>query len=227
MPPDSPLRQTLAAGMSALSIVLPMAFVMVAGPQIVTAILLATGTRPRRDSMFFLVGAGVATFIGVTGSYVLTGVFKGHARLGGDARVERAIEMAIVALLVFLAWKVARERGRSHPPRWMAKLESATPLFSLRIGFLLFLLLPGDLISMFTVGAYLAHHGAPWWHGLVFVALTVVLAGLPLLLLLSLGKRAQALLPRARDWMTKNSWIVSEIVIGFFLLMTVKDLLGG
>ena len=110
--------------------------------------------------------------------------------------MERAIEVAIIVLLVFLAWKVSRERGRSQPPRWMAKLESATPLFSLRIGFLLFLLLPGDLISMFTVGAYLAHHGAPWWHGLVFVALTVALAGVPLLLLLSLGKRAQALLPQ-------------------------------
>jgi hypothetical protein len=214
--------------MSALSIVLPMAFVMVAGPQIVTAILLATGTRPRRESAFFLLGAGVATFIGVTASYFLTGLVKrGGAPLGGDARVERAIDVAIVVLLVFLAWKVSRERGRSQPPPWMAKLESATPLFSLRIGFLLFLLLPGDLISMFTVGAYLAHHGAPWWHGLVFVGLTVALAGVPLLLLVALGKRAQALLPKARDWMTKNSWVVSEIVIAFFLLMTVKDLLGG
>ena len=71
----------------------------------------------------------------------------------------------------------------------MAKLESATPLFSLRMGLILFLLLPGDLISMFTVGAYLAHHGAPWWHGLVFVAVTVALAGVPLLLLVALGKR--------------------------------------
>jgi len=214
--------------MSALPIVLPMAFVMVAGPQIVAAILLATGMRPRRDSAFFLLGAGLATFIGVTASYFLTGLVKGRgAALGGDARVERAIEVAIIVLLVFLAWKFSRERGRSQPTSWMAKLESATPLFSLRIGFLLFLLLPGDLISMFTVGAYLAHHGAPWWHGLVFVAFTVALAGLPLLLLVALGKRAQALLPRTRDWMTTNSWIVSEIVIAFFLLMTLKDLLGG
>ena len=162
-----------------------------------TAILLATGTRPRRDSAFFLLGAGIATFIGVTASYFLTGLVKGRGMAsGGDARVERAIEVAIIVLLVFLAWKVLRERGRSQPPRWMAKLESATPLFSLRMGLLLFLFLPGDLISMFTVGAYLAHHDAPWWHGLVFVALTVALAGIPLLLLLALGKRAQALLPR-------------------------------
>jgi hypothetical protein len=214
--------------MSALSIVLPMAFVMVAGPQIVTAILLATGTRPRRNSVFFLAGAGVATFIGVTASYFLTGLVKrGGTPLGEDVRVVRVIDVAIIVLLVFLAWKVARQRGRSQPPRWMAKLESATPLFALRIGFLLFLFLPGDLISMFTVGAYLAHHGAPWWHALVFVALTVALAGVPLLLLLALGKRAQALLPEARGWMTKNSWIVSELVIGFFLVMTLKDLLGG
>lgn len=214
--------------MNALPIVLPMAFVMIAGPQIVTAILLATGARPRRDSAFFLLGAGVATFIGVTASYFLAGFAKGRGRpFGGDARVERAIEIAIIGLLVFLAWKVSRERGRSQPPRWMAKLETATPLFALRIGFVLFLLLPGDVISMFTVGAYLAHHGAPWWHGLVFVAVTVILAGMPLFLLLALGKRAQALLPKARDWMTTNSWIVSEIVIVFFLLMALKDLLGS
>lgn len=151
-----------------------------------------------------------------------------HRETGSfDPRVARAIEIAILVLLAALAWKVWRERGRSQPPKWMAKLEDATAVFALKIGFALFLFLPGDLISMFTVGAYLAHHGAPWWHGLVFVAFTVALAGIPLLLLLALGRRSRALLPEARDWMTKNSWIVSEIVIGFFLLMTAKDLLGG
>ena len=141
--------------------------------------------------------------------------------------MERAIEVAIIVLLVFLAWKVSRERGRSQPPRWMAKLESATPLFSLRVGLLLFLFLPGDLVSMFTVGAYLAHHDAPWWHGLVFVALTVALAGIPLFLLWRSANGRRRSCREARDWMTKNSWIVSEIVIAFFLLMTLKDLLGG
>ena len=205
-----------------------MAFVMVAGPQIVTAILLATGRRPRRNSLFFLLGAGIGTAIGVTAAYWLTGTLRGGATpLQEDARVRHAVDATIVGLLLVLAWKVWSDRGRDQPPRWMAKLESATPLLALRIGLLLFLLLPGDLISLFTVGAYLAHHGAAWWHGLVFVALTVALAGLPLAVLLALGKRAGLLLPEARGWMTQNSWIVSEIVIGFFLLMTLKDLLGG
>jgi hypothetical protein len=213
--------------MNDLPIVLPMAFVMVTGPQIVTAILLATGVSPRRDSAFFLLGAGTATAVGVTAAYWLTGILGKHASpLRGDDRIERTVDLAIVVLLLLLAWKVFRQRRRAEPPRWMAKLETATPLFALKMGFLLFLLLPGDLLSMATVGAYLAHHGAPWWHSLLFVALTVGLAGLPLLLLLSLGKQARVLLPRIRDWMTKNSWIVSEGLIAFFLLMTLKSLLA-
>ena len=214
--------------MNDLPIVLPMAFVMVTGPQIVTAILLATGVHPRRDSAFFLLGAAAATAIGVTAAYWLTGLLGKHASpLTGDDRIERAVDLAIVVLLLFLAWRVFRQRRNTSPPRWMAKLEAATPLFALKMGVLLFLLLPGDLLSMATVGAYLAHHGAPWWHSLLFVGLTVLLAGIPLLLLLVLGRRAKERLPRARDWMTANSWVVSEIVIAFFLLMTVKSLLGA
>jgi hypothetical protein len=212
--------------MKDLLTVLPMALVMVAGPQIVTAILLATGVRPRRDSAFFLAGAAMATTIGVTVAYRLTGLLKTSVSpWSADARLERVVDVAIIGVLLFLSWKVFRDRARSEPPRWMAKLETATPIFALKMGFLVFLLLPGDLVSMLTVGAFLAHHGAPWWHSLFFIALTVLLAGFPLLLLLWLGKRAQEALPKTRDWMTANSWIVSEIVIAFFLLMTLKSLL--
>ena len=85
---------------------------------------------------------------------------------------------------------------------------------------------PGSIHTHDCTTGRTAHHGAPWWHGLVFVAATVLLAGVPLLLLLALGKRARAILPKARDWMTTNSWVVSEIVIVFFLLMALKDVLS-
>lgn len=214
--------------MKDLLAVLPMAFVMVAGPQIVTAIVLATGVRARRDSVYFLLGAAAATTIGVTAAYRLTGLLKkGDSPFSADPGLERSVDFAIVAILLLLAWKVFRDRKNVRAPRWMTKLETATPLDALKIGILLFLLLPGDLLSMATVGAYLAHHDAAWWGTLVFVALTVLLAGIPLLLLLVLGRRAQTLLPKTRDWMTANSWIVSEIVIAFFLLMTLNNLFAG
>ena len=214
--------------MQSVMTVLPMAFVMVAGPQIITAILLATSVRPKRDSALFLLGAAAATTIGLTAAYELAGIVRSagwHFR--GDQRLEHSIDLAILVLLLALAAKVFRDRARTQPPRWMASLETATPAFSLKIGFLLFLLMPGNLLSMATVGAYLARHDVPWWHCLIVAAVTVFLAGTPLLILLLLGEKAKARLPKTRDGMTRNSWIVSEVVIAFFLLMTVKSLLEG
>jgi thiol:disulfide interchange protein len=49
---------------------------------------------------------------------------------------------------------------------------------------------------------------------------------LPAILLLVFGQRAQAFLPKARDWMNTNSWIVSEIVIALFIVITANSLAG-
>lgn len=35
---------------------------------------------------------------------------------------------------------------------------------------------------------------------------------------------ADLVLPTLRDWIDTNSWIVNEIVIGFFLMMTISGL---
>jgi hypothetical protein len=47
------------------------------------------------------------------------------------------------------------------------------------------------------------------------------------LILLLLGRRGDTLLPRMRDWMNANSWVVSEAVIAFFLLMEIKTILSS
>lgn len=44
---------------------------------------------------------------------------------------------------------------------------------------------------------------------------------LPIVVVLLFGQRALRVLPAIRDWMTSNSWVVSEIVIGFFLAITL------
>jgi hypothetical protein len=53
---------------------------------------------------------------------------------------------------------------------------------------------------------------------------TLLLVGLPLIDLLLLGKRGEDLLPKVRDWMTNNSWVISEIVLVFFLALTISGL---
>ena len=39
--------------------------------------------------------------------------------------------------------------------------------------------------------------------------------------MLTLGQRAEKLLPKVRDWMNDNSWVVSEIVLVFFIFIVL------
>jgi threonine/homoserine/homoserine lactone efflux protein len=206
---------------SDLLTVLPMAIVMIAGPQIVSAIILATSDQARGSSMAFLLGVALAVTTGVTIAYaVASNVADQHDRGGGGD----AIDYVIIGLLLILLVRVFLKRKDTSPPAWMGKLQTAQPRFAFTLGLLLFLLMPTDIITMITVGTHLGHQGSPWWHSLPFVALTVLLAGVPLILLLLLGQRGDIVLPKMRNWMQTNSWIVSEIVIVFFLVMTITGL---
>jgi hypothetical protein len=39
-----------------------------------------------------------------------------------------------------------------------------------------------------------------------------------------LGKRAEVLVPRVRDWMSTHSWVINEVVLVFFLALTISGL---
>jgi hypothetical protein len=130
----------------------------------------------------------------------------------------------IIALLLVLVVRVYLRRNETEPPAWMGKLQSATTGFSFRLGLLLYSLMPTDIITMVTVGGYLARQGAPLWQALPFIGATVLIAGIPLLILLLMGERAEVVLPKMRNWMTTHAWIVNEIVIVFFLVMSISGL---
>jgi cytochrome c biogenesis protein CcdA len=206
--------------MTALLTVLPLAIVMSAGPQIVTAVFLATSREAKRNSLAFLASVAVATTIGVTVFYFIGG---GLSEDESTDSGKNWLDWVIIGLLVLLALRVFLRRKASEPPKWMGKLETADARFAAKIGLLLYLVMPTDIISMASVGAYLAREGAPWAHSLGFVALTVLIAGLPLIGVLLLGRRAETVLPRVRTWMSDNSWIVNEAVILFFLVISLTS----
>jgi threonine/homoserine/homoserine lactone efflux protein len=195
---------------------LPMAFVMIAGPQILSSIFLATSENWRRNSIAYISGAALSITAIVTAAFLLsTG-----AREGGASN--DTVSAIILVLLALAAIQTYRKRNESEPPKWMGKLQSATPSFSFKLGFLLLGVFPTDILTSVAVGSYLANQDESWWHCLPFVALTLFFLAIPLLGLLAFGDRAQAFLPKARDWMNDNSWIVSEIVIGLFIVLTIS-----
>jgi hypothetical protein len=195
--------------------ILPLAFVMVAGPQIISAFFFATDPEWKRISAAYVLGAAFSIALVVGAAYLLThGAGEGNESGGGGLTTT---DYVILALLAFAAVRNFRGRHESEPPRWMGRLQSATPRTALLLGFLLLGFFPSDLVTSISVGGYLANHGDSYWQALPFVFLTLLLLSLPALAVAATGKRAQTVLPEIRDWMNRNSWMVSEVVIVFFI----------
>jgi hypothetical protein len=207
--------------------VLPLAFVMVAGPQIISAIFLATSEKWQKNSAAFLAGVLITVTLFVSVAYVLVRVLFDAAGSSGESSTKVWLDVVLLVLLVVAGVHKYMTRKTSKPPQWMGKLEEATPKMSFRLGLLLLGVFPTDIITSVVVGSSLARNADPWWYCLPFVLLTLLFAALPVLFVLILGKRAASILPKVRDWMNTNSWIVSEIVIVFFIVMEINNLIGA
>jgi Sap, sulfolipid-1-addressing protein len=196
--------------------ILPMAFVMVAGPQIISAFFFATSDSWKKVSAAYVLGASLSITAMVSIAYLLAQGAEGGE--GGDSGLN-AIDYAVLALLIFAAIHTFRSRKQSEPPKWMGKLQTATPKTTFVLGFLLLGFFPSDIVTSVSVGSFLGNHGDAWWEVLPFVGLTLLLLAAPALAVVMLGQRAQTVLPKIRNWMNTSSWIISEGVIVFFIVI--------
>ena len=104
--------------------VLPLVFVMVAGPQILSAIFLSTSDEWRRNSAAFVTGAGLSITLVISVAYVL-----GIGAVGQGTSNTTFSAIILVVLLVAMIYTY-RTRATAEPPTWMGKLGTATPQFS-------------------------------------------------------------------------------------------------
>jgi hypothetical protein len=202
---------------------LPLAFVMIAGPQIVTSVILAASDRWKAASAAYVAGGTLAITAAYTIFYFIAHS-AGRSSDSGHKSSNHALDIAVLVILAILLVLVFRARHRGTP-KWMTKLQSARPRFTLILGLLLLGIFPTDLASSATAGTRLASDHSPWAYGLPFLALTAFLLALPALLVVTLGARAERWLPAVRDWMNAHSWIISEAVIAFFIASTIQKLL--
>ena len=199
--------------------VIPLAFVMVAGPQILSSIFLATSESWKRNSALFVFGASLSITTVTTISYLL-----GNGASDGGSDTPSWLYWVIIVLLLGAMLHTYLTRGQSDPPKWMGDLENADPKFSFKLGFLLLGVFPTDILTSFSVGAYMTSHDKPWTDGLGFILLTVLFLALPALAILAFGDRAERALPKVRNWMNNNSWVVNEVVFALFVLLTASNL---
>jgi hypothetical protein len=202
--------------------ILPLAFVMIAGPQIITSFFLATSERWAANSFAYVGGAAVSITTIVTVAYFVARGAKNGA--SNEHTANKLLDWIVLALVLVLIIRVYVTRKKSSPPKWMARLQQAQPRFAFVLGFLLLGVFPTDILSSITAGLHVARNDDGWWQCLPFVALTLLFLAAPALGVVLLGKRAEVVLPGIRDWMNDQAWIVSEVVLVFFLAITINSL---
>jgi hypothetical protein len=202
--------------------ILPLAITMMAGPQIMSAIIFITAPKPLQLSASFIAGVAIAVTVGLTITHTLATVLGSSISLGdssGNGSIGNIIQYLLVGLLVFLAIKNYVRRETIEPPRWLGTLQNAKPRTALTTGLLLLSVFPSDFVILVTVGVNLAQNNASLLAAVPFIAATVFIAALPLLSYLLFRRRAQRTMPKVRDWMNANSWLVNIIVYVIFILL--------
>jgi hypothetical protein len=202
--------------------ILPLAITMMAGPQIMSAIIFLTTSKPVKVSAAFLAGVASATIVGLVVLLAVVSLLGDGFSLGDPSNqgsMGKLIQYALVGLLVVMAVKNYVRRESVEPPRWLGALQRADWTMALKTGVLVIWLMPGDIIVMVTVATNLVQNDLGLVAASPFIVATILVAALPLLLYLLFKSRAQRLIPRVREWMNTHSWLLNIIVCGVFIVL--------
>src|SRR5215203_1128323 len=205
--------------------VIPLAITMNAGPQIMSAIIFVTAPKALKLSAYFLAGVVIAVTAGVTITYTLANLLGNSISLGDSSdsgSLGNIIQYVLVGLLVLLSIKSYVGRETSEPPRWLGALQNAKPTTAFTTGLLLLSVFPSDFVILVTVGINLAQNDASLLAAVPFVAATILIAAFPVLSYLLFHRRAQRAMPKVRDWMNANSWLVNIVVYIIFILLILS-----
>src|SRR4029450_8843017 len=143
--------------------ILPLAFVMIAGPQIISAFFLATSDNWAKNSLAYIAGGAVSITTFVTIAFYVGKGAKSAAGSNHSDTTGKIIEAIVLALVLFLIVRVYLTRKTCAPPKWMGKLQSAEPKFAFTLGLALLGVFPTDILTSITAGLHLAHAGDAWW----------------------------------------------------------------
>jgi len=202
--------------------VLPLAITMMAGPQIMSAIIFVTHARVVRMSLAFIAGVAIGVTLGVMVTRGLASLLGSNTSLGDSGDTGSAgtiIQIGLVALLTAAAIRNYVKRATIEPPKWLGALMEADEKKAFTLGLLLLTIFPSDAVVLLTVGANLEQNGNSVIDALPFIGLTVLIAALPLLGYLLFRRRAAQAMPKVRDWMNTNSWLINIIVYVIFILL--------
>jgi threonine/homoserine/homoserine lactone efflux protein len=167
-------------------------------------------------------GVAIAATLGSAIALGIGSLLDGAKSLGDSSdsgSTGSVVQYVLVGLLVLAALKSYLGRETAEPPKMLGRLQEADPKLAFKTGFLLILLFPSDVVVLLTVGVNLAQSNSGIVDALPFILATTVIAALPLLGYLLFHRRAVTFMPKVRDWMNANSWVVNIIACAIFIVL--------
>ncbi len=119
--------------------ILPLAITMMAGPQIMAAIIFVTAPKPAKVSASFIAGVAIATTFGVAIALAAITLLGNSITLGDSSdsgSTGHIIQYLLVGALVAIALKNYLGRETVEPPKWLGTLMSADSKKALVTGLL-------------------------------------------------------------------------------------------
>ncbi|HND46601.1 MAG TPA: GAP family protein [Chitinophagales bacterium] len=200
--------------------VLPLSLTVMLGPQILVAVLLITRKDPIKSSVIYIT-AVLATLILTTFIYYELASLIGLKDLSIAGRP--LLKHLLIILFIYLIIRSIKNRNNiTEAPKWMQNITSASLRKIFVIGLTLIAIMPTDIIATFSVGSILNSNSQPFIAALPFFGAVALIAGLPLLAYLSLGKKGPIYLEQFNTWLNTNGYLINVIVLIFFIMMMIK-----
>lgn len=207
----------------AIGLVLPYAIGVAISPlPIIAVILVLFSARARVNGPVFLVGWVIGVAVVGVGVYLLSDA--------GDASTDSttsdtvsSVKLLLGVLLLVLAVRKLREQksGKAEAvPKWMASIDSLTPVKAGGLGALLSGLNPKNLALSVAAGASLAQAGLTGGEAAVGLLAYIVIASssiaVPVVFYLFGGDRAARVLDGWKDWLSAHNDAVMAVLFLVF-----------
>lgn len=201
--------------------------VMLSPLPIVGVILMLLSNKARVNGPAFLIGWLLGLAIVVGGLVAFVDPDHLNQDDGGPSTLAGILFLVLGVLLLLLAIKQYKGRpteGKEpEMPKWMAKMQGASPIFAAGMGAFLSGLNPKNLIFDIAAAASIVAGDLTTTQQIVSVVVFMILAsltiGIPVIWYLVAGDSAKAKLDTLRGYLVRYNWVIMCVL---FLILGVK-----
>jgi hypothetical protein len=219
----------------AISEVVPFAVGVAISPvPIIAAILVLFSARARVNGPAFLAGWVLGVAIVSVAAYLIADAGDASDPNSGGSDTTYWIKLVVGILLVLLAvrnWRSQSDDTEKKPPKWMASIDSLTPVKAAGLALLLSGLNPKNLALSLAAGSSLAQAGVSGGEAAVGLVVFVVLAslsiGVPVVFDLVGGQSAARVLDGWKTWLSAhNAAVMAALFLVFGAVLFSQGLRG-